>query len=169
MGHSLWQVDDDGNIVDTNRMAASVIDAYDKVQRSHVMFVDDLNWTIDLVLDNVQCEVLRVDLSSMSDVPCPKQYEDTRTSPLKARWDDSMGEEYKALVHNHTWNEVSRNDPRLKGRKPTKSRWVYTIKYNRDGTISRFKSRFVVCGYSQRQGLDYDRAFSATLRATISD
>jgi len=39
---------------------------------------------------------------------------------------------------------VSRNDSRLRGRKPTKSRWVYDIKYNRDGTISRFKSRFVV-------------------------
>ena len=31
--------------------------------------------------------------------------------------------------------------------------------------IARLKSRFVVCGYSQRQGLDYERAFSATLRA----
>ena len=47
-----------------------------------------------------------------------------------------------------------------------KSRWVYTIKYKRNGDIEKFKSRFVVCGYSQRQGIDYDRAFSSTLRAT---
>ena len=77
-----------------------------------------------------------------------------------------MQEEIDALLRNGTWDLVSRFDKRLKGRRPTKSRWVYTIKYNRDGTISRFKSRFVVCGYSQRQGVDYDRAFSATLRAT---
>ena len=35
----------------------------------------------------------------------------------------------------------------------------------RDGTVDKLKSRFVVCGYSQRQGIDYDRAFSSTLRA----
>ena len=43
---------------------------------------------------------------------------------------------------------------------------MYKVKTRRDGTIERFKSRFVVCGYSQRQGLDYDRAFSATMRAS---
>ena len=30
----------------------------------------------------------------------------------------------------------------------------------------KLKSRFVVCGYSQRQGIDYERAFSSTLRAS---
>ena len=38
--------------------------------------------------------------------------------------------------------------------------------FNRDGTISRYKSRFVVCGYSQRPGIDYESTFFATLRAT---
>ena len=77
-----------------------------------------------------------------------------------------MRSEIEALLKNKTWTYVSRNDPRLKGRPPTKSRWVYKIKYKRDGTIERLKSRFVVCGYSQRQGVDYDRAFSATMRAS---
>ena len=122
--------------------------------------------TLRVIIDDVQHEVLRVDLADQGDVPCPKQYEDTQSSPLKSRWDESMREEHEALLRNGTWEYVSRNDRRLRGRTPTKSRWVYTIKYNRDGTIARFKSRFVVCGYSQRQGLDYDRAFSATLRAT---
>ena len=122
--------------------------------------------TLSVIIDDVQHEVLRVDLADQYDLPCPKQYEDTQRSPLKLRWDESMREEHEALLRNGTWVYVSRNDPRLRGRQPTKSRWVYTIKYNRDGTISRFKSRFVVCGYSQRQGIDYDRAFSSTLRAT---
>ena len=70
-----------------------------------------------------------------------------------------------SLTNNQTWTIDSRSAiPR--GRKPTKSRWVYAIKYKRDGTIDKFKARFVVCGYSQIEGLDYDRAFSATLRAT---
>jgi transposase InsO family protein len=96
----------------------------------------------------------------------PSKYSEAIVGPLRERWKTSMQEEIFALVKNGTWELVSRNDDRLRGRKITKSRWVYDIKYNRDGTISRFKSRFVVCGYSQREGIDYDRAFSATLRAT---
>ena len=122
--------------------------------------------TMRVIIDDVTCEVLQVDLSDSGEIPCPKQYEDTQKSPLRDRWNESMLTEFKALIGNNTWEYVSRNDKRLRGRTPTKSRWVYTIKYNRDGTVERFKSRFVVCGYSQRQGLDYDRAFSATLRAT---
>ena len=52
------------------------------------------------------------------------------------------------------------------GRRITKSRWVYDLKYKRDGTIERFKARFVACGYSQIHGQDYTHSFSATLRAT---
>merc|ERR1711965_425390 len=76
-----------------------------------------------------------------------------------------MLKEYTDLVKLGTWETVSRSKI-PNGRKPLKSRWVYTIKYHRDGTIERFKSRFVVCGYSQIQGKDFERAFSATLRAT---
>ena len=122
--------------------------------------------TLRVHVDGVSSEVLSVNPSDLGDIPCPKTYSDTQSSPLKQRWADSMLKEYNALIGNNTWELVSRNDPRVKGRKPTKSRWVYTIKYNRDGTVDRFKSRFVVCGYSQRHGIDYDRAFSATLRAT---
>ena len=96
----------------------------------------------------------------------PQRFEDATSGHDAARWWDSMRSEIKALIGNGTWDLVSRDDPRLKGRAPTKSRWVYKVKLNRDGTVDRFKSRFVVCGYSQRQGIDYDRAFSATMRAS---
>ena len=46
------------------------------------------------------------------------------------------------------------------------ARWVYKVKVNKDGSIERFKSRFVVCGYSQVKGVDYTHSFSATMRAT---
>lgn len=143
---------------------------------SAVTFHDDFNRStssdrtsedvVYFVEDDVIHQVLQVDLAQMGDVPCPKKYRDTQSSPLRKEWNESMRKEYQALLDNQTWEYVSRFDPRLKRRKPTKSRWVYTIKYNRDGTVERYKSRFVVCGYSQRQGIDYDRAFSATLRSS---
>ena len=76
-----------------------------------------------------------------------------------------MDNEMAGLLKHDTWELVSRSSlPR--NRKPTKSKWVYVIKHARDGTIEKFKSRFVVCGYSQIEGLDFDQAFSSTLRST---
>ena len=73
--------------------------------------------------------------------------------------------EIESLLSHQTWETVdASNVP--KNRKVTKSRWTYTLKLNRDGSIERFKARFVVCGYSQVKGEDYTHAFSATLRAT---
>ena len=118
-----------------------------------------------IVLDDVHYEVLVADLST-GDVLCPDQYKDAISGPLRERWIESMRTEITDLLKHETWELVSRSDKRARNCKPTKSRWVYTIKYNRDGSIERLKSRFVVCGYSQRPGIDYDRAFSATLRAT---
>ena len=119
-----------------------------------------------LVADDVCDFTILVNLADMQDIPEPKSYDETQRSPLRERWNASMREEWEALLKNGTFEFVSRNDPRVRNRKPTKSRWVYKLKLARDGTIERFKSRFVVCGYSQRHGIDYDRAFSATLRAT---
>ena len=53
-----------------------------------------------------------------------------------------------------------------KGRQISKSKWVYDLKLKRDGTIERFKARFVVRGFSQVKGQDYTESYSATLRAT---
>ena len=70
-------------------------------------------------------------------------------------------------MKNETWGDHPIELSKVpKNKKITKSRWVYTIKYNRDGTIERLKSRFVACGYSQVHGEDYTESFSATMRAT---
>ena len=44
-----------------------------------------------------------------------------------------------------------------------KSKWVYAIKYNNDGSVEKIKARFVACGYSQSEGSDFDKVFAATL------
>ena len=117
-----------------------------------------------MLFDDVTFEVLAADLSEGA-VSCPDTFEQATTCHDSDKWWDSMHKEIADLLKSDTWDLVSRSTlPR--GRKPTKNRWVYTIKYNRDGTIERRKSRFVVCGYSQVKGKDFERAFSATLRAT---
>ena len=76
-----------------------------------------------------------------------------------------MNKEIHDLKKHETWTYVLRKDVPSSHR-VTKSRWVYKIKLKKDGSIERFKSRFVVCGYSQTKGIDYTHAFAATMRAT---
>ena len=47
-----------------------------------------------------------------------------------------------------------------------KSKWVYSVKYNDDGSVKLFKARWVGCGYSQIEGVDYHNTYGSTLPIT---
>ena len=119
-----------------------------------------------LVLEDVNHQVLKVALEdTLCDYHTPSNYREAIKSFEVERWKESMTKEITDLIKHNTWSLVKR-DKVPKSHKVTKSRWVYKIKLNKDGSIDRFKSRFVVCGYSQVQGIDYTHSFSATMRAT---
>ena len=120
----------------------------------------------EIVFDDVNMQAFSINPhEKMSDIITPDKYEQAIAGRFKERWIESMTKEIQDLLKHNTWELVS-IDEVPKGKKITKSRWCYTIKYNRDGSIERFKSRFVACGYSQVKGDDYTHTFSATLRAT---
>eukprot|EP00966_Prymnesium_polylepis_P261085 6030585-Prymnesium_polylepis.1 len=77
-----------------------------------------------------------------------------------------MEEEIRGKVEvNKAWTLV----PELPaGRKAMKGKWVFTVEYNDDGSIKRFKARFVGCGYSQIPGVDYGDTYASTAqRVTV--
>lgn len=45
-------------------------------------------------------------------------------------------------------------------------KWVFTIKYNSDGSIKRYKARLVTKGYTQAEGIDYFDIFSQVAKLT---
>lgn len=71
-----------------------------------------------------------------------------------------MLEEINALQQQGTWTLVHCPKPKnIVG-----SKWIYKIKRNPDGSISRYKARLVAQGFSQEKWLDYFETFSPVVR-----
>jgi hypothetical protein len=77
-------------------------------------------------------------------------------------WREAMLEEYESIVRNDVWEVV----PRLVGKSVVTSRWLYKTKYVADGSIEKHTARFVVQGFSQIEGVDYDETFAPVARYT---
>jgi hypothetical protein len=80
-----------------------------------------------------------------------------------------MADEYKALKDNGTWRLV----PRPPGANVVIGKWIYKHKFHSNGSLARHKARWVVRGFSQQHGIDYDETFSpvikpATIRVVLS-
>lgn len=74
-----------------------------------------------------------------------------------------MTEEIDALQMHGTWCLV----PPPPNTNIVGSKWIYKIKRNADGTVSRCKARLVTQGFSQEAGFDYTETFSLVVRHTI--
>ena len=46
------------------------------------------------------------------------------------------------------------------------SRWIYKIKYVADGSVKKYKARFVAKVYAQKEGIDYEKTFATIARYT---
>lgn len=67
-----------------------------------------------------------------------------------------MTDEIVALEDNDTWTVVDL----LPGKKDLGCKWVYRVKFKVNGTIERHKSRLVVLGNNQIEGVDYNETFA---------
>ncbi|MCO5569079.1 hypothetical protein L7F22_022786 [Adiantum nelumboides] len=73
-----------------------------------------------------------------------------------------MNEEMDALYGNETWKLT----PLPKGKKPIGCKWVYKVKHNSNGSVSRYKARLVAKGYAQTYGIDYEEMFAPVAKMT---
>jgi len=71
-----------------------------------------------------------------------------------------MMEEYQSIMKNGVWEIV----PRPQGKSLVTSKWIYKIKHVADGSIEKYKARFVARGFSQKEGVDYDETFAPVAR-----
>jgi len=108
----------------------------------------------------------RLNLSAAVLSPLPAS---VRSALVDPNWRAAMQSEFDALKANDTWTLV----PRPPGVNIVTGKWVFRHKFLSDGSLDRYKSRWVLCGFTQRPGIDYDETFSpvvkpATVRLVLS-
>jgi hypothetical protein len=87
----------------------------------------------------------------------------------KKQWREAMIEEHQSIMKNDVWEIV----PRPKEKSVVTSKWVYKIKHAANGSVDKYKARFVARGFSQKEGEDYDETFApvasyTSIRAIMS-
>ena len=78
-------------------------------------------------------------------------------------WEVAMDEEMVALDANHNWDLV----PLPQDKKTIGCKWVYKVKHNADGSVSKYKARLVAKGYAQTYSIDYEETSSPVARMVI--
>lgn len=108
----------------------------------------------------------RLNLHAVPVSPLPRSVRDALSDP---NWRSAMQAEFDALIANDTWSLV----PRPPGVNVVTGKWIFRHKLHADGSLDRYKARWVLRGFTQRPGLDYDETFSpvvkpATVRVILS-
>lgn len=96
--------------------------------------------------------------SLLDDVP--SLFINAVTGKDKLRWQQAVKEELLAHQVNGTWTVINRPpDTKL-----LSSRWIFTIKRDKDGQVSRYKARLVARGFEQRPGIDFIESYAPVAR-----
>jgi hypothetical protein len=92
----------------------------------------------------------------------PVSYAEAMRRPDATKWQAAMMEEENAAFFangtwrivpiDHSWNILSSN------------KWVFKIKSDEHGHITRYRARLVAKGFLQREGMDYGDIFSPVVR-----
>ncbi|KAH9658792.1 hypothetical protein KPL70_023626 [Citrus sinensis] len=91
--------------------------------------------------------------SQLSSVEIPKNIHEALRVP---EWRKAIEEEMRALGKNQIWEVTDLP----KGKKTVGCKWVFTIKYNSNGTLERYKARLVAKRFTQTYGIDYLETFT---------
>ncbi|GKF29701.1 retrovirus-related pol polyprotein from transposon TNT 1-94 [Tanacetum coccineum] len=87
----------------------------------------------------------------------PKNIKEAMTNPA---WIESMQDELLQFKRLDVWVLVPPPD----NIKPLTLKWLFKNKYDEENTVIRNKTRLVVRGYRQEEGIDFEESFALVAR-----
>ena len=116
----------------------------------------------DLFFDFFGYVALMVDVVNYFKARESKTYKKVmRDFMYKMEWQLAVNEEIDFFFHNGTWVLVDRSF----GQKVLTAKWVFKLKKSFNNEIIRHKTRWVVRGFEQREGLDFDETFVSMVKS----
>ncbi|KAK8935961.1 hypothetical protein KSP39_PZI012924 [Platanthera zijinensis] len=103
-------------------------------------------------------EIYQNDEFALMTSSVPTTFEEAKNK----EWCHAMNEEIEAINKNKTWKLVSKQP----NKETIGLKWVYKLKQDEEGRITRHKARLVAKGYTQRPGEDYNETFAPVARMT---
>lgn len=84
------------------------------------------------------------------------------------KWMESLCEELQSILKNETWTAHNVNQPEIQqflhSNRLVSMKWVFKVKRDAEGQISRYKTRLVARGFSQIPGQDFDQTYAPVAR-----
>jgi len=115
-------------------------------------------------LSEAECSTEQSDIeANLIEINEPQDIHEALASPQARRWKRAIEEEIDSLTQRKTWKGVELPE----GEKCIGSKWVFKVKTDADGGITRYKARLVAQGFAQRRGTDYNKTYSPVANFSV--
>ena len=93
----------------------------------------------------------------------PQDINEALASPQSKQWKHAIKEEIDSLVQRKTWEITQLPE----GKNCVGCKWVFKLKTNAEGKITRYKARLVARGFTQRKEIDYSETYSPVVNFSV--
>jgi hypothetical protein len=99
--------------------------------------------------------------NTYADQSLPKTYDQAKQSTEWEHWKLAIIKELTSIKQNNTWSIVKN----YLGSRKLPYKWVFSRKFDENGTPTIWKARLVIGGHKQLEGIDYDEYYASVARA----
>jgi Reverse transcriptase (RNA-dependent DNA polymerase)/GAG-pre-integrase domain len=89
----------------------------------------------------------------------PQNLQEAQNDTYWSNWKQAIQDEYNSLLESGTWEIVDRPTQNV-----LSGKWLFKLKRGPDGGICRWKARWVVRGFEQQEGVDYQETFASVVK-----